>query len=465
MKRIALSAVLVGLVALTTAATAEVFCVRPDGAAYGSGSGADWANALSGFPDADSGRWGDGAGRIGAGDSLLVAAGDYHTALAPPVGGTGENARLVIRRATHADHGPDAGWNADLDGPVRLVDAASIYLDGVDYVTVDGATEYGFHARNTGTYGLSIVNGCSHILVRHVRTDGSVQQDNYRGFNLRSSRNVTLRRCWSSNCPNDSVLMLGMTGLVLEHCRFGPRITPIDYPWHADLIEARNNTNIDFRFNHVDWAPDGVFLFEGNSHWRIYGNVFRGGGKGTRTHSSNPVNGPVYVHNNVFDQSYQGIAYGSNISGVAANNVFYRNLHAPGFGGLTAGPNYYYATSGKNDTGGDPFVDAASGDFHLVPATPAVDTGAALGAPFDLDADGITRPQGNGWDMGPLEYLPLPGDADGDGDVDLDDFGHLKENFGRAAGAGWADGDFDGDGDVDLDDFALLKRHFGTTND
>ncbi|MFW6154845.1 MAG: PKD domain-containing protein [Planctomycetota bacterium] len=55
-----------------------------------------------------------------------------------------------------------------------------------------------------------------------------------------------------------------------------------------------------------------------------------------------------------------------------------------------------------------------------------------------------------------------PGDADGDGDVDLDDFAVLKQNFGTAAGATWADGDFDGDGDVDLDDFAAMKQNFGT---
>ncbi|NLF31998.1 MAG: hypothetical protein GX591_14050 [Planctomycetes bacterium] len=462
MNRVALSIVLACVPALATAAAAEIFCVRPDGAVYGNGSGADWANALSGFPPPDSGPWGAGEGWIDAGDTILVAAGDYTTSVAPPSGGASEQARLTIRRATAADHGPHAGWTADMDGVVRLVGSASITLSDVDYVTVDGVTEYGFHLLNTSTYGLSVVSGCSHILVQGVRADGSVQQDNYRGFNLRDSHDVIVRRCWSSNNPNDSVLMMGMNGAVLEHCRFGPRIPPIDYAWHADLIEARNNTNIDFRYNNVDWAPDGVFLFEGNTHWRIYGNIFRGGGKGTRTHSTNPVNGPVHVHNNVFYQSYQGVSYGSAITGTACNNVFYGNLHAPGFGGLTAGPNYYYNTEGKTNTGGDPFVNAAALDFHLRAATPAVDEGAALGSPFDLDADGATRPQGGGWDMGPFEYLPVPGDADGDGDVDLDDFGSLKRSFGRPSGAVWADGDFNGDGTVDLDDFVLLKQNFGT---
>ncbi|NLF31079.1 MAG: hypothetical protein GX591_09360 [Planctomycetes bacterium] len=58
---------------------------------------------------------------------------------------------------------------------------------------------------------------------------------------------------------------------------------------------------------------------------------------------------------------------------------------------------------------------------------------------------------------------PLAGDADGDGDVDLDDFVAIKNHFGTAGNATWADGDFDGDGDVDLDDFVILKNNFGAS--
>ena len=141
MKRVALSVVIVCVVGLASMSLAEVFCVRPDGTAYGNGTGADWANALSGFPSSTSSLWGSGAGKIGAGDTVLVAGGTYTTSLNPGAGGAGEAARLVIRRATAVDHGPEAGWTADMDGVVRLVGSASIYLSDVDYVTIDGVTD------------------------------------------------------------------------------------------------------------------------------------------------------------------------------------------------------------------------------------------------------------------------------------------------------------------------------------
>ncbi len=44
-----------------------------------------------------------------------------------------------------------------------------------------------------------------------------------------------------------------------------------------------------------------------------------------------------------------------------------------------------------------------SGDYHLHVTSPAVDAGSGDNAP-GLDKDGITRPQGNGWDLGAYEY-------------------------------------------------------------
>jgi hypothetical protein len=49
------------------------------------------------------------------------------------------------------------------------------------------------------------------------------------------------------------------------------------------------------------------------------------------------------------------------------------------------------------------FVDPAAFDLHLLPDSPAVDSGSSEGAP-ELDADGIARPQGKGFDLGAYEW-------------------------------------------------------------
>jgi hypothetical protein len=394
---------------LAPAAVGETFCVRRDGASYGRGDGTDWDNALAGMPDPKSGRWGDGPGRLGAGDTVLVAGGEYRTIWAPAAGGSSDTARLTIRRATKTDYGPAKGRQDALDGEVRIVGAGHIRLAGLAFVTIDGVTEYGFYTASDSNRGV-VISKCQHIVVSDVCVDGSVNQDDYRGLDLRESEGVRIEQSWVSNTPNDNILMIGMNKSIIEHCRLGPRIAPGPgkYRWHADLIEAINNSDIDFRFNAIDWGVDGVFLFEGNRDWRIYGNDFRGGGKGTRTHSANKeLNGPIAIHNNVFYRSYAGIAYGSATTGEARNNIFYECQHFP-FGGVMHDHNYYFACGAEvaepgNLTGGDPFVDAAKYDFRLKPRTPALHSGAALAAPFDVDAAGTRRPQGRGWDVGAYE--------------------------------------------------------------
>ncbi len=67
----------------------------------------------------------------------------------------------------------------------------------------------------------------------------------------------------------------------------------------------------------------------------------------------------------------------------------------------------WYAASGNDQHSlyGDPlFVDAADRDYHLTAYSPAINAGTAEGAP-SIDLDGISRPQGEGFDIGAYEYV------------------------------------------------------------
>ncbi len=52
------------------------------------------------------------------------------------------------------------------------------------------------------------------------------------------------------------------------------------------------------------------------------------------------------------------------------------------------------------------FVNPASYDFHLSPASPAINAGTVLSDPVAFDKEGRTRPQGGGWDIGAYEFAP-----------------------------------------------------------
>jgi len=57
---------------------------------------------------------------------------------------------------------------------------------------------------------------------------------------------------------------------------------------------------------------------------------------------------------------------------------------------------------------GDPlFVDMINGNYRLQPESPCIDAGTSAGAPGD-DIEGVTRPQGAGYDMGAYEFGGTP---------------------------------------------------------
>jgi len=76
------------------------------------------------------------------------------------------------------------------------------------------------------------------------------------------------------------------------------------------------------------------------------------------------------------------------------------------------------------------FVNPVS-DFNLQASSPAIDNGVDLGSQYNLDFDGLTRPQGSGWDIGAYEYISATstGDAKGDGtSLQIKDY-KLSQNY------------------------------------
>jgi hypothetical protein len=84
------------------------------------------------------------------------------------------------------------------------------------------------------------------------------------------------------------------------------------------------------------------------------------------------------------------------------------NLHHTGaytgsnnlFFGAGAGPSFL----SSNKTSDPKFVSPATGNFHLLPGSPAIDAGAPMN--LATDQDGVARPQGPAYDIGAYEFSP-----------------------------------------------------------
>ena len=132
----------------------------------------------------------------------------------------------------------------------------------------------------------------------------------------------------------------------------------------------------------------------------------------------------IAYNNLIWGNSGGGVDIGYNaLNAKLYNNVLYGNGHvtiANGDGGSTGAiirNNIIYQNSGPaiSDSGSgtiadhnlidiDPmFVDAQAHDFHLLAGSPAIDSGVAV-PEVTTDLDGVSRPQGSGYDVGAYEY-------------------------------------------------------------
>jgi hypothetical protein len=122
------------------------------------------------------------------------------------------------------------------------------------------------------------------------------------------------------------------------------------------------------------------------------------------------------VNNTFADIAYHGIGLrGDSHDGVVKNNIFYNmetSYWTEGTSTVDGDYNLVYqaqapGSQGPHDkVGVDPsFVNVAGDDYHLKPASPAIDSGLAL-TQVDQDFDRVPRPQMSGWDIGAFEFLP-----------------------------------------------------------
>jgi hypothetical protein len=165
------------------------------------------------------------------------------------------------------------------------------------------------------------------------------------------------------------------------------------------MIEASDQLVV--RNNFIQ-AFIGVIANE-TSNSRFYNNLFIGdttvmaGSSHSLGFYSKNTNKTIFQNNIIYNFYSNIIIKGNTITG--GNNLVYRS------DGISSIKDSSYDSS--NDLWQvDPlFVNPKDNDYHLQAISPAIDAGINLGELVPDDIDNNTRPQGNGVDIGPYEYI------------------------------------------------------------
>lgn len=384
--------------------------------AAGSANGDDWTNAYTALPAA-----------LTRGDTYYVADGTYSNyTFDDAASGT---TVITIKKATVADHGTETGWVSTYgDGQAGF----GPLVFSTPYWTLDGATRTGMKsghgfvittsaAVNPSQKGIVFSNGTSgNVTIRYVEIAGHGPDGDGGGNDLiytLGASDVTIQYCHLHDSGRVHILTRIGSNWLVEHTAFVRNEgTPTE---HSEAWSIGTLSDVVVRFClFEDIESTGILATLDNNpgpdNWEIYGNVFNGSNTGDGivcTDAESSWTNVKFYHNTIIGavghSGFRAVLGGSD-TWLVYNNLWYNNIDVA-WASTVHDYNWFYA-SGTNSEAhaqngtGDPFVNLAAGNFRLAANTTA---GTALGAPYNVDMDGVTR---STWSRGAFEYVSgLPG--------------------------------------------------------
>ncbi|MDD5674299.1 MAG: choice-of-anchor Q domain-containing protein [Chitinivibrionales bacterium] len=258
------------------------------------------------------------------------------------------------------------------------------------YVVIDGLTFQNM-GDQWGDGVIIIEQGSNHITIQncHFLNNGDNAQDHDFYISRGTGGYITIR----------NNVFDGAAGATIHGYSGDSAILPHVYIYNNLFMNA------------VYW---GVLIGDGANDWQVHNNTFCNNGEN--------------INDGQLEASFStehGVT--AVVSAHVWNNIFYATHNGKGMAlGSRDGPhvtedhNLFYSAQGGSaiswsghvlGTGsitGDPQFLTAGSNFHLKNTSPAIDKALATNAPSS-DFDGITRPQGTGFDIGAFEYQASTG--------------------------------------------------------
>lgn len=347
------------------------------------------------------------------GDTLLIGSGEYDEAITysgpgaipggeswdKPVTIAAQNPGTVTMKATSA-----------YQVAVNLSNARQKYIimDGIIFDAqnvTNHAMKFESHGMDPVTY--KAIGAAHHIRIKNCEIKNApatgihvtAGSDNCEFINLKIHHNGTtgydhgLYLCSHNNTVDGCE--------IYDNAGFGVHVYNSRYDGIHPIYEADNNIvrNCRIHNNSVSGGGAGIAFYTGNNNiaynnivWDNCDNIIVGWDAINTKIMNNTcvtINPPCLAGIYIYDTAE---------SAVIENNI--------SWGGPSPIDNWSSSsTIDHNLTGQDPkFVDESNYDFHIVSDSPAVDAGTTL-ADVTTDSDGVTRPQGCGYDIGAYEYI------------------------------------------------------------
>jgi hypothetical protein len=307
---------------------------------------------------------------------------------------------------------------------------------GLQYVTIDGQVTNGIKVNypNEGR-GVNILKKADFIQLFNLELVGPAGDSDHNGYpETKSTRGILayayenwgtgvwhtepIYNLYVKNCNIHGASTLIYThtahNTIVEGCslydsRYDPSVAG-PAAVHANVFYTSYSNYGTFKNNRVwNWEAEGLFFnYEGQTGWKIYGNVFIGGNtvdSGVET-MFGYVHGRHEFYNNPFVDFWTSVRLEGVSGGNVKNNLFY-NAPPTTFGAASRSYNWYYGSGTWSETGmqngtGSPFVNSSNKDYRLAVPTQAGDT--LIEETYQTDFFGNPRGADGAWDRGAFEF-------------------------------------------------------------